>query len=105
MTLLSILGSHAVALPLSPSFPANELRYALNQSQASTLISSSKYQEHAEEVLHQGLLLEVELRVLPMQRQQTSKSSTSERVQLRDAADRGGGLMLYTSGTTNQPVR
>ena len=55
VTLLSIFGAHSIALPLSPAFPAHELQYILDQSQASMLLSSKKFEEKANEVLELDL--------------------------------------------------
>ncbi|KAI9799903.1 MAG: hypothetical protein M1833_003825 [Piccolia ochrophora] len=55
VTLLSILASHAIALPLCPTFPAHELRYILNNSEATLLLSSTKFQSKALELLKDGL--------------------------------------------------
>ncbi|GKU07710.1 unnamed protein product, partial [Fusarium langsethiae] len=41
VTLLAILASNAIALPLAPSFPAPELGYILDNSVALVLISSA----------------------------------------------------------------
>ena len=55
MTLLSILGTHSIALPLSPAFPAHELQYILDHSQAAMLLSSQKFEGKADEVLKEKL--------------------------------------------------
>lgn len=100
VTLLAIMAARAIALPLSPAFPAPELQYILNQSQASILVSSPRFSAKAEEVLKTGLdsvpthlLLEKHL-----------QSSEHEAVPLEGDDVGPAGLMLYTSGTTNRPV-
>ena len=55
MTLLSILGTHAIALPLSPAFPAHELQYIMDHSEASLLLSSKRFERKALEVMKQSL--------------------------------------------------
>jgi acyl-CoA synthetase (AMP-forming)/AMP-acid ligase II len=55
VTLLSCLAAHSIALPLSPAFPANELQYILDQSQAAVLLSSAKFEVKKQEVLKQKL--------------------------------------------------
>lgn len=50
MTLLSILASNAIAVPLSPSLPTSELRYILDNSEAQMVIASARYQVQAEKV-------------------------------------------------------
>jgi malonyl-CoA/methylmalonyl-CoA synthetase len=55
VTLLSIFGTHSIALPLSPAFPAHELQYIMDHSQASMLLSSKKFEGKALEVMKQGV--------------------------------------------------
>ncbi|KAI9743604.1 MAG: hypothetical protein M1818_002920 [Claussenomyces sp. TS43310] len=99
VTLLSVLAAHAIALPLSPAFPAHELQYIMDQSQASMLLSSRKFGSKAEEVVDEGLQgtpthLWIEKRLDSMER---------HKVILSERSDGKGGMMLYTSGTTNRP--
>ena len=102
MTLLSIIGSNGIAVPLSFGFPASELRYILENSEALMLLSSTKFQSKAEEVLKEGLEKPVKLQIV--EKRLASRSATA-RVQLDDPKDEEGGMMLYTSGTTSRPVR
>ncbi|CVL06237.1 related to malonyl CoA synthetase [Fusarium mangiferae] len=101
VTLLAILACNAIAVPLAPSFPAPELRYIINNSEALALISSAKYVSKAEEVLAEGL----DSIPLFYQLDGTRKISTvEEEVKLRDFSDAPrGGMMLFTSGTTARP--
>ncbi|KAL8717018.1 MAG: hypothetical protein Q9225_005706 [Loekoesia sp. 1 TL-2023] len=46
---------NSIAVPLSSSFPASELRYILDNSEPLMLLSSAKFQSKAEEVLKEGL--------------------------------------------------
>ncbi|KAK8170487.1 hypothetical protein BC567DRAFT_210280 [Phyllosticta citribraziliensis] len=99
VTLLSILANGAIAVPMSPAFPVHELQYIVNQSGALMLLSSVKFQATAQYVLQDGLehtpiSVEVEKRF--------QGSQTYDRVEL-EVADPKGGMMLYTSGTTNRP--
>lgn len=100
VTLLSILGAHSIALPLSPAFPSHELQYILEQSQASLLLSSAKFEGKALEVLNEGL--ETNPKLVKIEK----KMSGAEHVKivLEGPSDGEGGVMLYTSGTTNRPV-
>lgn len=99
MTLLAILAAHAIAVPLSPAFPAHELRYILDQSEALVLLSSLKFQSQADHVLHEGM------RTKPIHYKQDKllAGSTDGHVTLEPPTTDAGGLMLYTSGTTNRP--
>ena len=101
VTLLSILASNAIALPLAPSFPPSELRYILNHSEALALFSTGKYIKLAAEVLSEGL------DTSPISGhidKTTAGSGSKEPIQLvGDSYTAEGGLMLYTSGTTARP--
>ncbi|KAF5247314.1 hypothetical protein FANTH_6405 [Fusarium anthophilum] len=101
VTLLAILACNAIAVPLAPSFPAPELRYIINNSEALALISSAKYVSKAEEVLAEGL----DSTPLFYQLDGTRNISTvEEEVKLLDfSGESRGGMMLFTSGTTARP--
>ena len=101
MTLLSILGSNSVAVPLSSSFPANELRYILENSEALMLLSSTKFRSKAEEVVKEGLEKPPQLQILE---KRLSGNDSTEQAKLEEAQGDAGGMMLYTSGTTSRPV-
>lgn len=101
MTLLSVLGSNAIAVPLSPAFPAGELRYILDQSGALMLLSSAKFASKAEEVLKEGL----EHKPIDVKVDKALEGSTVvESPKLEEMPEDRGGMMLYTSGTTARPV-
>lgn len=100
VTLLSILGAHSIALPLSPAFPAHELQYILDQSQASMLLSSAKFENKAEEVLKQDL----EAKPKHVKLEKKLGAATHSKITLEGPTGANGGMMLYTSGTTNRPV-
>jgi malonyl-CoA/methylmalonyl-CoA synthetase len=100
VTLLSIFGAHSIALPLSPAFPAHELQYIMDQSQASMLLSSAKFDGKAQEVMKEGL----EAKPQHIKLEKKLGDSEHEKVTLQDSTDGDGGMMLYTSGTTNRPV-
>ncbi|KAG4436880.1 hypothetical protein IFR05_007643 [Cadophora sp. M221] len=99
VTLLSILGAHSIALPLSPAFPANELQYIMDQSQASMLLSSAKFESKAVEVLKQDL----EGKAKHVKLGKKFGGAAQSKVTLEGPTDGNGGMMLYTSGTTNRP--
>ncbi|KAF1990407.1 acetyl-CoA synthetase-like protein [Aulographum hederae CBS 113979] len=100
VTLLSVLASHAIAVPLSPAFPASELRYVLDQSEAMMLLSSAKFQDKSDEVVKEGL----ENRPITAAIEKALEGDKSrEAVTLEGPADGRGGVMLYTSGTTSRP--
>ncbi|TKA68944.1 hypothetical protein B0A55_08235 [Friedmanniomyces simplex] len=101
VTLLSCLASNAIAVPLAPSFPASELRYILNHSEALALLSSAKFSSLAEEVVKEGLdraPLSLSLEKI------TQGASGDTPITLSgDTHHAEGGMMLYTSGTTARP--
>ncbi|KAH6720902.1 hypothetical protein BKA61DRAFT_471314 [Leptodontidium sp. MPI-SDFR-AT-0119] len=99
VTLLSILGAHSIALPLSPAFPANELQYIMDHSQASMLLSSAKFESKALEVLKHGL--EGKPKLVKLEKKLGGAAQSM--VTLEGPTDGNGGMMLYTSGTTNRP--
>lgn len=108
--LFSILASDAIALPLSPAFPAVELRYILDNSNAKMLLATERYASKARELvesharcrsgLDSGPIVDIRPKIIA----QVGKSGSAEQ-QLTDIQGSKGGLMLYTSGTTNRPVR
>ncbi|KAI1459441.1 acetyl-CoA synthetase-like protein [Annulohypoxylon moriforme] len=106
VTYLAVLASHAIALPLSPPFPAPELQYILSQSGAILLLHSSKYASKVDEVLNTP---SKELDVTPsptpieLPKHFGAISETFEPVELVEDDAEGAGMMLYTSGTTNRP--
>ncbi|KAK1828540.1 hypothetical protein QBC39DRAFT_264915 [Podospora conica] len=99
VTLLAILATRGIAVPLSPAFPAPELQYILNHSEALMLLSSAKFASKAEE------LLKTELDVQPiyLQLDKFQGGGTPEKVALDKTKPGSAGMMLYTSGTTNRP--
>lgn len=91
-------------MPLSPAFPIPELEYVLNHSEASLLVSSPKFAAKAQQVLAADLVSKPSHVELPKHAE--SAAALGEHVPLEDEANPGqAGLMLYTSGTTNKPVR
>ncbi|KAJ5806763.1 hypothetical protein N7474_010355 [Penicillium riverlandense] len=100
VTLLAILANDAIALPLAPSFPAGELQYILDNSQAKVLLSTEKYADKAREILRAGLDREPVFDI----RSKIQKGAAGESVTLEDAKKpSSSGMMLYTSGTTARP--
>ncbi|KAI1050859.1 hypothetical protein LB507_009293 [Fusarium sp. FIESC RH6] len=101
VTLLAILASNAIALPLAPAFPAPELRYILDNSEALVLISSAKYASKAEEVISKDLASTP----IFYQLDGTGHSSAEQKqVELGElSGSQQGGMMLFTSGTTARP--
>ncbi|KAF2476653.1 acetyl-CoA synthetase-like protein [Lindgomyces ingoldianus] len=99
VTLLSILAAHAIAVPLSPTFPAHELRYILDQSESLMLLSSEKFQDKADEVLKEGM----ETAPINYKQDKIMMGKTDDYVTLEGPASDQGGMMLYTSGTTSRP--
>lgn len=103
VTLLAILASHAVALPLSPGFPTGELKYIMDNSQAKVLIATEKFANKAQAVIKAGLDREP---ILDIRDKMQVGANPSESVTLEDLGglQSQAGMMLYTSGTTSRPV-
>ncbi|KAK4193392.1 acyl-CoA synthetase family member 3, mitochondrial [Podospora australis] len=99
VTLLAILAAKSIAVPMSPAFPASELQYILNHSEALMLLSSAKFAPKAQEVL------KTELDVEPtfLQLDKFQGGSAHEKITLGKPDPGAAGMMLYTSGTTNRP--
>ncbi|KAJ9485172.1 hypothetical protein VN97_g8188 [Penicillium thymicola] len=101
VTLLAIFASDAIALPLSPSFPTGELKYILDNSQAKMLLTTEKYADKGMEILREGLEHEP---LFTIRNKLTEGTSNRESITLHDLKQPSpGGMMLYTSGTTNRP--
>ncbi|KAM0227704.1 hypothetical protein ACHAP5_012126 [Fusarium lateritium] len=101
VTLLAIFAANAIAVPLAPSFPAPELRYILENSEALVLISSEKNADKAEEVISKDLTSPPLFYQLDRSR---SISPEEREVVLGDMSDVPmAGMMLFTSGTTARP--
>ncbi|KAJ5389052.1 uncharacterized protein N7496_000120 [Penicillium cataractarum] len=102
--LLAIFGCDAIALPLSPSFPTGELQYILDNSEAKVLLATEKYADKAQGVLQAGLQHDP---LFDIRRKLVVGASGSEAVPLEKPKGSSelpaGGMMLYTSGTTNRP--
>lgn len=94
------MGAHSIALPLSPAFPAHELHYIMDQSQASMLLSSRKFEVKAKEVLNTGL----ETSPKHIHLEKKLGGGEHREVILEEPTSSAGGVMLYTSGTTNRPA-
>ena len=102
MTLLAIFASDAIALPLSPSFPTGELKYILDNSQAKMLLTTEKYADKGMELLREGLEHDP---LFAVRNKLKEGTPSGESVTLHDLKQpSSGGMMLYTSGTTNRPV-
>ncbi|WAO84417.1 Hypothetical protein NCS54_00163000 [Fusarium falciforme] len=99
VTLLAAMAARSIAVPLSPAFPAPELQYILNQSEASLLVSSAKFAAKAKEVLATDLTA----KPAHLELQKPVGGGTHEKVELGDSNPGEAGMMLYTSGTTNRP--
>ena len=99
VTLLAVMAARSIAVPLSPAFPAPELQYILNQSEASILVSSLKFDVKAQQVL--GSELDSKPAHLELPKHQSG--GRHEPVTWEDGGPGGAGMMLYTSGTTNRP--
>jgi malonyl-CoA/methylmalonyl-CoA synthetase len=98
---LAILAHEAIALPLSHSFPASELRYLIENSNAKLFLSTPTLKKKADEAAEVGLQQKPLLSVVD----QIKRGSTGElTVEMVEASTGRGGLMLYTSGTTSRPV-
>ncbi|KAI9715278.1 MAG: hypothetical protein M1812_006089 [Candelaria pacifica] len=100
VTLLSILATQSIAVPLSQGFPDHELRYILDNSEALVLLSSEKFQGKAQEVVKGKL---TKRPIVGTIEKRLAGNTSNEDVELEAFGDGKGGMMLYTSGTTSRP--
>lgn len=101
MTLLSVLASGAIAVPLAPSFPISELKYVVDHCEAEILIACDKNWDKAQELVRRN-----DSENLSSFKVEELFSDEKQGTQVRvGEAHTHGGIMLYTSGTTNKPVR
>ena len=101
VTLLSVISSGAIAVPLCPEFPPSELAFVLDNSRTRLFLSSDKFQSKGRAVLDEPLPRRPHFHVTEKRLQGSTKSvGSSDGSQHEDQ----GGLMLYTSGTTSRPV-
>ncbi|KAL1893111.1 hypothetical protein Cpir12675_004257 [Ceratocystis pirilliformis] len=99
VTLLAILASKAIAVPMSPAFPAAELQYILNQSEAILLVSSDKFAAKALETLQAKL----SSKPAHLKLDKLTGGAAHESVSFDNSEISNAAMMLYTSGTTNRP--
>ncbi|KAK0666137.1 putative short-chain-fatty-acid--CoA ligase [Cercophora samala] len=99
VTLLAILAAKSIAVPMSPAFPASELQYILNHSEALMLLSTAKFASKAQEVLK----TELDIQPTFLQLDKFQGGGPHEKVTLDKSGPGSAGMMLYTSGTTNRP--
>jgi len=100
--MLSALAAQAIAVPLSLSFPAPELRYILENSQALMLLSSAKFQDKADDILKEGIENKP---IWAAIEKALAGTKSEEPIKLEEVRNPdSGGMMLYTSGTTSKPV-
>ncbi|PHH78875.1 hypothetical protein CDD80_6084 [Ophiocordyceps camponoti-rufipedis] len=100
VTLLASLAAGSVAVPLSAAFPAPELQYILNHSEASLLVTSAKLAAKADELLATELASKpVRLRL----DKHLEGEAPSKPVSIDEPHVAHASLMLYTSGTTSRP--
>lgn len=79
------------------------MKYVMNNSQAKVLVATERFAEKASELSKAGLDREP---VLVVKRETTLPGGAGVgpgEVKFEEIADKGG-MMLYTSGTTNRPV-
>ncbi|KAL4945294.1 hypothetical protein BDV06DRAFT_184912 [Aspergillus oleicola] len=98
--LLSILASDAIAVPLSTAFPVHELKYIMDNSQTGMLVSTEKYGDMVRRIMDEGL---DRTPVLDVRGKITAGATGVGGIEMQNIHGGEGGMMLYTSGTTNRP--
>lgn len=102
MTFLAVLAHEAVALPISHSFPASEIRYLLENSEAKLVLSAPQFAAKADQVLKEGISYQPVLSITVDS--ERGSGEEDEDILVNGASSGQGGFMLYTSGTTSKPV-
>lgn len=105
MNLFSILASDAIAVPVLPGLPYPEVKYILDNADAKMLLLTEIGGEKVRKMTNwfisaDDLIVDV-IGGVPMR----GHFEISQQVDFPDVQNAKGGLMLYTSGTTNRPVR
>ncbi|KAL9618205.1 MAG: hypothetical protein Q9160_007039 [Pyrenula sp. 1 TL-2023] len=100
VTFLSILAHDAIALPLSQGFPASELRYIIENSEAAILLSTTKFKDKADEVLKEDIAHKP---IQALADKIGEGADPNQEVKLELESKGKSGFMLYTSGTTSRP--
>jgi acyl-CoA synthetase (AMP-forming)/AMP-acid ligase II len=102
VTLLMLMASDAIAVPLAPAFPAEEMRYQINQSGALALLYSDKFAKIGAAVLQQGL--DNNPTGVKLDKLMPRETQPAEQIKFLSSSEEAlGGMMLYTSGTTAKP--
>ena len=100
VTLLSIIASGAIAVPLAPAFPVNELKYVTDHCEARILLASSKNWNKAGLLMSKGEGNEL-VRLKVEELLNNEENGLGDCLEKAQASE---GMMLYTSGTTSKPV-
>ncbi|KAI1338304.1 acetyl-CoA synthetase-like protein [Xylariaceae sp. FL0016] len=115
VTFLAILACRAIALPLSPPFPAPELQYILSHSEAILLLHSAKFAPKAKETVvtpsnepapSSDPAYVPQLKAVEIEKHlgMGTEPTFYDTVDITQSDDtEGAGMMLYTSGTTARP--
>ncbi|KAL4882381.1 hypothetical protein BJY04DRAFT_186971 [Aspergillus karnatakaensis] len=104
VTLLAIMASGAVAVPLKHDLPQLDWKYIMDNSQASMLLHSGKYKEKVQKLVDEGGLTgNVKVEYVEGDGSSDLPKDTVVLGDLSPKHEDQGGLMLYTSGTTSQP--
>ena len=87
-------------MPLAPAFPVNELKYVTNHCEARILLASSRNWDKAGQLVS-GVEENELVRLRVEELVDNEQDLSGEHIEKAQAID---GMMLYTSGTTSQPV-
>jgi amino acid adenylation domain-containing protein len=92
--ILGILKAGGVYVPLDPSYPADRLKWMLQNTQATVLITAHGHDKHLPEVPTERLQLDVEWERVAGESTANPASATDEN---------NLAYIIYTSGSTGQP--
>jgi acyl-CoA synthetase (AMP-forming)/AMP-acid ligase II len=90
-----------MAIPLSPAFPASELKYIIENSQTSLVLTSPKFEDLVQSVSKSEDAGATFHRLKKLTEEVAADEN--QQISFENNAANGLGLMLYTSGTTSRP--
>lgn len=105
--LLAIFSTRSIAMPLGLGFPVEEHRYMLEHSGAKLVLSTPRFENNVQNALREPLASRP--KHVKLEKQESFFDRVNDvqsliKPQLEDIQEFKGGMMLYTSGTTNRPV-
>lgn len=102
VSLLGILATDAIAVPILPSFALAESKYILDHCRPDIMLATDVFGAKAQEIVD-AAAQDGSSVPLSIKRSVQDGAKPLEKVSFAPIRN-NGGLMLYTSGTTSRPV-